>query len=146
MTTTWNDQILSFFEDANGKAINSTISVWTRAWPPLFSSNINSLLLSNWATLKNREMVWKNAESIFQGRFHGRHRCLIVRSLICTRKTGVTKTGNGQREQAWEMRKWKIGKQNQPWTLALSVISFFFFFFIFPFHAFVPRSHYSPSW
>ena len=25
------------------KAINSTISVWTRAWPPLFSSNINSL-------------------------------------------------------------------------------------------------------
>ena len=100
-TTTWNDQILSFLlEDGYGKAMNSTISVWTRAWPPLFSSNINSLLLSNWATLENREMVWKNAESIFQWRFHGRHRCLIVRSLICTRKTGVTKTGNGQREKA----------------------------------------------
>ena len=80
-TTTWNDQILSFFEDGNGKAINSTISVWTRAWPSLFSSNINSLLLSNWATLYTHEMVWKDAESIFQRGFHGRRRCRIVRSL-----------------------------------------------------------------
>ena len=44
-------------KDKNGKAINSTVSVSTRVWPPLFSSNINSLLLSNQATWDNREMV-----------------------------------------------------------------------------------------
>ena len=71
-----------FFKDGNGKAINSTISVWTQAWLPLFLSDINSLLLSNWATLEYREMVWKDAESIFQGCFHGRCSCGIVRSLI----------------------------------------------------------------
>ena len=81
-TTTWNDQILSFFEDGNSKTINSTISVWTRARPPLFSCNINSLLLSNWATWDNREMVWKDAKSIFQRPFNGRRRCRIVRSLM----------------------------------------------------------------
>ena len=42
------------------------ISVWTRVRPPLFSSNINSLLSSNWANWDNREMVWKDAEAIFQ--------------------------------------------------------------------------------
>ena len=26
-------------------------------------------------------MVWKEAEPVFQGRFHGRRRCRIVRSL-----------------------------------------------------------------
>ena len=81
-TTTWNDQILTFFEDGKGNPINSVISVWTRAWPPLLSSNINSLLLSNWVTWDNREMVWKNAESIFQRRFYGSRRCRIVRSLV----------------------------------------------------------------
>ena len=50
--------------------------------PPLFSSNIKSLLLSNWVTWDNREMVWKNAESIFQRRFYGSRRCRIVRSLV----------------------------------------------------------------
>ena len=45
------------FKDKNSKAINSTVSVWSRVWPPLFSSNINSLLLSNQATWDNREMV-----------------------------------------------------------------------------------------
>ena len=64
-TTTWNDHILNFFEDGNGKAINSIISVRTRAWPPLFSSNINSPLLSNWANWNNRKMVWKDEVSIF---------------------------------------------------------------------------------
>ena len=49
---------------------------------PLFSSNINSLLLSIWATWDNREMLWKDAEYIFQGCFHRRCRCGIVRSLI----------------------------------------------------------------
>ena len=56
-TTTWNDQILSLFENGNGKAINSTISVWIRARSPLFSSNQNSLLLSNKANWDNREKV-----------------------------------------------------------------------------------------
>ena len=37
--------------------------------PLLFSSNINSLLLSKWATCDNREMVWKDTESVFQRRF-----------------------------------------------------------------------------
>ena len=75
-TTTWNDNILSFFEDGNGMVINSTMSVWTQVRPPLFSSYINSLILSNRATWDNREMVWKDAESIwfFQRGFHGRSR------------------------------------------------------------------------
>ena len=73
---------LSFFEDGNGEAINSTLSVWTRAWPPLFSSSISSLLLSNWVTWDNRETVWKDAEPIFQLRFHGRRHCSIVRSQL----------------------------------------------------------------
>ena len=41
-----NDQILSLLENGNGKAMNSTICVWTRARSLLFSSNQNSLLLS----------------------------------------------------------------------------------------------------
>ena len=53
----------------NGKAINSSISVWTGARTPLFSSNINSLLLSNRVTWENREMVWKDSESIFSVMF-----------------------------------------------------------------------------
>ena len=60
---------LKFFEDGNAKAINSTISVWTGVRSPLFSSNKNSLLLSNRATWDNREMGWKDAESIFSVTF-----------------------------------------------------------------------------
>ena len=52
---------------------------------PLFSSNLNSTLLSNRTTWENREMVWKDAESIFRWRFHGRRRCRIVRSLYMLR-------------------------------------------------------------
>ena len=55
---------------------------------PLFSSTINSLVLSNWVTKDNREMVWKDAESIFQRHFHGRRRCRIVRSLIFLDRDG----------------------------------------------------------
>ena len=55
--TTWNDQILILLENGNGEAINSSISVWTRAPFPLFSSNHNSLLLSNRANWDNREKV-----------------------------------------------------------------------------------------
>ena len=52
-----NDVKWPHFEYGNDKAINSTISVWTRARPPLFSSNQNSLLLSNRANSDNRENV-----------------------------------------------------------------------------------------
>ena len=48
----------------------------------LSSSNLNFFLLSKRATWKNREMVWKKVESIFQWRFHRRSRCRIVRSLL----------------------------------------------------------------
>ena len=58
---------------------------------PLFSSTINPPLLSNWATWDNHEMVWKDAESIFQGRFHGRRRCRIVRSLKQQRRRRLQK-------------------------------------------------------
>ena len=46
-----------FFKDGNGKAINSTISIWTRARTPLFSSNTNSLLLSSRAT-RDKKFSW----------------------------------------------------------------------------------------
>ena len=36
-------------------------------------------------------MVWKDAESIFQGRFHGRRRCRIVRSLKQQRRRRLRK-------------------------------------------------------
>ena len=49
---------------------------------PLFSSNINSLLFSNWSTWDNREMVWKHAESFSQRPVNWRRRCRIVRSLL----------------------------------------------------------------
>ena len=62
-TTTWKDQILSLLENGNGKEINSTISVWTRARSPLFSSNVDSLLLINRATWDYRQIVWKNMKS-----------------------------------------------------------------------------------
>ena len=56
------------------------------------SSRVTSPL-SNRTIWENREMVWKDAESISQWRFHRRRRCRIVRSLISTDK------GNVKREQ-----------------------------------------------
>ena len=47
--------LISIFGKGNGRAINSTICVWTRARCLFFSSNPNSLLLSNWAPWNNRE-------------------------------------------------------------------------------------------
>ena len=57
-TTPWNDHILSIFGKGNGKAINSTIYVWTRARCLFLRSNPNFLLLSNWAPWNNREKKW----------------------------------------------------------------------------------------
>ena len=62
--TTWNDQILTLLENGKDKAIYSTISVWIRARSPLFSSNQNSLLLSNranWVVTKK----FKRMRSLF---------------------------------------------------------------------------------
>ena len=88
--TTWNDQVLSFFEDGNSKVINSNISVWTRVRPPLFSLQLQlQLLSSNWVNWDNREMVWKDAEAIFQWACHGRCRCRIVRSPWHTQQHGI---------------------------------------------------------
>ena len=79
----WNDQILSLLGNGNGKAINSTISVWTRVRSLLFSSNPNSLPLSNRAPRDNREKKkMKGCEVFFQRRSHERRRCRIVRSLL----------------------------------------------------------------
>ena len=65
---------ISLLENGDGEAINSTISFWTRARSPLFSSNLNSLLLSSRATCDHCAIVW---EGRFQWRFHGRRRCRI---------------------------------------------------------------------
>lgn len=98
-TMTWNDQILILLENGNSKAVNSTISVWTRARSPLFSSNLNSLILSNRVTWENRGKVWKGAKSIFQLRFHGRRRCRIVKSFF-SRDTKVSAL-SWLRDVAW---------------------------------------------
>ena len=45
-TTTWNDQILSWLEKGNGKAIYFTISFWSRTQSSLFNFNLTSLLSS----------------------------------------------------------------------------------------------------
>ena len=64
------------------KAINSTISVWTQAWAQVFTSTLNSLLLSNRMTWDDCKIVSKDVMSIFQRYFHEHHHCQIVRSLI----------------------------------------------------------------
>ena len=85
-TTTWNDQILLLFffffwgrERQGHKFYHLCLDSGTA---PLFSSNRNSLLSSDWVTWDNREVVLKGAKSIFQRRFHWRRRCRIVRSLL----------------------------------------------------------------
>ena len=87
-TTTWNDQILLlllllfFFlrrERQGDKFYHLCLHSGTA---PLFSSNRNSLFSSDWVTWDNREVVLKDANSIFQRRFHWRRRCRIVRSLL----------------------------------------------------------------
>ena len=94
ITGTWPDQILSLLGNGNGRVINSTISVTTRARSLLFSSNPVSLLLSNWDPWINREKKWKDAKSIFQRRFHGRRRCRIVRSCtnVCGAATSIAES------------------------------------------------------
>ena len=80
-TTTQNDQILSWLENGNSKAINFSISLRTQKRFPLFSSNLTFLLSSNWVASYKGEKVSRDAKSIFQRRFHWCRPCRIVRSL-----------------------------------------------------------------
>ena len=73
-------EILGWLENGNGKVI-ITFSLLTRTRSPLFSSNLTSLLSSNWVTWCKNEKGSKDAKSIFQQRFHWRRRFRIVRSL-----------------------------------------------------------------
>ena len=78
-----NDQFLSLLEYGNGKTIDSTIFVWTRARSPLFVSKINSLLLGNWATWIM--VKWSERMLILffpSDVFYGRRLCRIVGSLV----------------------------------------------------------------
>ena len=60
-----NDPILSWLENANGKTINLTVSLLTRVHgSPLFSSKLNSLLLSNWVTWYEGKKI-ERAQSLF---------------------------------------------------------------------------------
>ena len=47
-TTTWNDQILSFLENLNGKAINFIVFVWVRTRSSLFSFSFIFQPLKDW--------------------------------------------------------------------------------------------------
>ena len=80
------------------------------------------LLLSNWVTLDNREMVWKDADVYFSGTFLWTSP-LSDRSLICKQKTGVAKTGNRQRGTSMGNGKMK-NRKTKP-TLNPSPISNF---------------------
>ena len=60
----WNDQILSKRENETGKAINLSISLWTRTLSPLFSSYLTFLLLSKW-WLHIRAKKFQRTRSLF---------------------------------------------------------------------------------
>ena len=92
---------------------------------PLFSSTINSLVLSNWVTKDNREMVWKDAESIFQRHFHGRRRCRIVRSLIFLDRDGYLHCRTMEEKYGLLFCSWE-----QSCTGKSSMSIFFVFFFL----------------
>ena len=69
---------INFTWERERKAIDSTISVWTRVRSLLFSSIPNSLLLSSWVHEDNREKKVKGCEVYFQQSFHGRRHCRMV--------------------------------------------------------------------
>ena len=59
----------NFTWERERKAINSTISVWTRVRSLLFSSIPNSLLLSSWVHKDNREKKNERMRSLFSAKF-----------------------------------------------------------------------------
>ena len=73
---------LSLLGNGNGKAINSTISVRTRAQSLLFSSNPNfPQSFKQLGPLENRKKSEIMGSLFFQRHFRGRRCCRIVRSL-----------------------------------------------------------------
>ena len=72
-TSRWSDQVLSWLEDGNGKAINFTLSLslWTRTRFLLFISNLSFLLSSNWVTWYKGAKVSNDTKSSFQLHFIG---------------------------------------------------------------------------
>ena len=123
-TAARNDQILIWLEDGNGKAINFTLSLslWTRTQPPLFSSDLTSLLSNNWVTWFNGKKVSKNAKSIFQRRFHWRHRCRMVRSLMFLDRDGHLHCRKREEKNGPTVSSWM-----QSWTgkLYMSILRLF---------------------
>ena len=83
----WHGQILSLPE--NGKAINSIISVWTRARVPSLQFQKFLSFLFNMAVWDNFLTVSKDKKPIFLRRFHGRRRCRVVRSLLFSKRTAI---------------------------------------------------------
>ena len=61
----WHGQILSLPENGNGKAINSTISVWTRARVPSLQFQKFLSFLFNMAIWDNFQIVSKDKKPIF---------------------------------------------------------------------------------
>ena len=106
-----NDQILSLLENGNGKAMNSTISVWTRARSLLFSSNQNSPLLSNRANWYNRE---KGCEVYFSAMFSWTSR-------LSDRKAPI----EWPRGEGWKplRRDWRVIKRSEDWNLVYQALS-----------------------
>ena len=75
--------------------------------PPLFISSLNSLLFKQLGGLgKSRKKV-EGCEVYFQGRFHGRRRCRIVRSLIrwCGLESITTKMNTFENVLGWTQPK-----------------------------------------
>ena len=62
-------------------------------------------------------MVWKEAEPVFQGRFHGRRRCLIVRSLEtrAPAEKGSIMHINDNKELLWLKRNSRDCSQSKKW-------------------------------
>ena len=83
----------------------------------LNSGVASSLQLQHKFPLKNRKMVWKHAESVFQGRFHGRRRCQMVRSLETrapAEKSSIMHI-NGNKELLWPKRNSRDCSQSTKW-------------------------------
>ena len=87
------------------KVINSTISVWTQAWAQVFTSTLNSLLLSNRMTWDDCKIVSKDVMSIFQRHFHEHHHSHHFKVsnswMVCTLQKLTTQP----------ILKWRIAKQ-----------------------------------
>ena len=83
----------------------------------LNSGVASSLHLQHKFPLKNRKMVWKHAESVFQGRFHGRRRCQIVRSLETrapAAKSSIMHI-NGKKKLLWLKRNFRDCSESTKW-------------------------------